>query len=355
VAPPAVANYIASVEALSGDGQTSQQALGLLPPPSPAPPPSVPVPFTSSNPANPSISVKQGQLLPGADSEVDIAGVHTTFVAGQVSVGFGDSDIVVRHVWVVSPTEVLLNVTVIPSAQVGPVELTATSGLQLETLSAVLQVQTNAVPMSLNVPVLNALTNLEGVQAGGGALINSTGLPQNLTGWTLTVGGQPASFIMGGGNQIYAQIPAGLPLGPAVVQLISPNGQIPPVVMEIIAPAPVVQGVVDSNGNPISSSNPALPGATLTVTVTGLAGSAAAAAPVASNVNISVAGTGGAGGVSQTASTLLPGTPSGVTQVQFTLNANAPYGPQEQLTVGLGLRISLPFPIAVAQSPAQSQ
>ena len=152
VAPPGVANYIASVEALSGDGQTSQQALG-------ATPASVPVPFTYSSPANPSISVKQGRLLPGADSEVDIVGVNTNFVDGQVSVGFGDSDIVVRHLWVLSPQEVLLNVTVRPTAQLGPVQLTVASGLQTETLSAVLQVQTvNAIQMSLNVPVLNPLT-----------------------------------------------------------------------------------------------------------------------------------------------------------------------------------------------------
>jgi hypothetical protein len=347
VAPPGVANYAASVEALSGDGQTSQQALGITP---------ALVQFTYSGPANPAISVNQGRLLPGDDAEVDILGTNTNFVAGQVAVGFGSSDLIVRHVWVVSPQEILLNVTVRPSAQLGPVQLTVASGLQTETLSAALQVQANVSQMSLNVPVLNALTNIEGVPAGGGALINTTGLPQNLINWTLTVGGQPTTFYMGGGNQIGALIPANLPVGPAVVQLIPPSGvQIPPVVMQIISPPPVVVGIVNSSGVPISSSNPALPGDTLTVMVTGLADPAAANAPAASNVNIVVGGMGGTGEVSQTASALLSAAPSGATPVQFKLSTSAPFGPQEQLTVGLGLRISVPFTIAIAQAAVQPQ
>ncbi len=330
VAPAATANYVASVEALSSDGQTSLQALGATP---------APVQFTYFGPANPSLSVNQGQLLPGSDSEVSITGINTNFVDGQVSVGFGTSDVLVRHVWVKSPQELLLNVTVLPSAQ-GPVQLTVASGLQMETPNSVLQLLSNPSQMSLNVPILNALTNLEGVPAGGGALINTTGLPQNLTGWTLTVNGQPTTFYMGGGNQIGALIPAGLPVGPAVVQLISPNGsQIPPVVMQIIAPPPVVLGVVNSNGVAISSSNPARRGDTLTVTVMGLADPASATAPAASSVNIIVRGMGGVG-VNQAASAILPGTQAGTSQIQFMLSSAAPYGPQEQLTVGLGLRIS---------------
>jgi hypothetical protein len=52
-------------------------------------------------------------------------------------------------------------------------------------------------------------------------------------------------------------------------------------------------------------------------------------------------------GVNQAASAILPGTQPGVSQIQFTLSPDAPYGPQEQLTVGLGPRVSPQFSIAI--------
>ena len=203
-APPAVTNYTASVEAFSGDGQTSLQPLGITP---------APMLFTYSGPANPAIKVNYALLRQGADSEVDIIGTNTNFISGQVAVGFGSSDIIVRRVWVLSPQRILLNVTVAPQAQPGPLELTVASGLQMETLSAVLQVQAASNPVSLHVPIVNTLTGFEGVPAGGTAIIATTGLPQTLAGWSLTVGGQPATFFMGGLNQNGVQVPAGLPLG----------------------------------------------------------------------------------------------------------------------------------------------
>jgi hypothetical protein len=341
-APPAAANYSASVEAFSGDGQTSLLSLGITP---------TPTVFTYGGPANPSVKVNYALLRQGADSEVDLIGTNTNFLSGQVAVGFGSSDIVVRRVWVLSPQRILLNVTVAPQAQPGPVELTIASGLQMETLSAVLQVQAAANPPSLRVPVVNALTGLEGVPAGGTAIINTTGLPQNLAGWTLQVDtvkiGLPSQLV---GTGLTVQIPASLASapGPALVNLIDPNGNlVSAVVMQIDTPPPAIVGLVNAIGVPISSTNPARPGDALTLTVSGLADPASSAAPVAANVNITVGATAGVGGVSQAASALLPGGQPGVTQIQFTLSPSAPFGPQQQLTVGVGTRVSSSVPIVI--------
>jgi Matrixin len=339
-APPAVANYTASVEALSADQQTSLQPLGITP---------ARMLFTYSGPASPSIKVNYALLRQGTDSEVDIIGTNTNFISGQVAVGFGTSDIVVRRVWVLSPQRILLNVTVAPQAQAGPVELTVVSGLQVETLTSVLQVQAASNPASLRVPIVNTLTGLEGVPAGGSVVITTTGLPQNLSGWTLLIdnlkAGLSPQMI---GNNLTVQVPASLASAPgaALVDLIDPNGNVVSVVvMQIDTPPPAIVGVVNSIGVPISSTNPARQGDALTVTVTGLADSASSIAPAAANVNIGVGGVGGV--VNQSASALLPGAQVGVTQIQFTLSPSAPYGPQQQLTVGLGTRVSAPVQIAI--------
>ncbi len=339
-APPAVANYTASVEALSSDQQTSLQPLGITP---------NPTLFTYGGPASPAVKVNYALLRQGTDSEVDIIGTNTNFISGQVAVGFGSSDISVRRVWVLSPQRILLNVTVAPQAQPGPVELTVSSGLQLETLTSVLQVQAASNPESLRVPIVNTLTGLEGVPAGGTAVITTTGLPQNLTGWTLLIDSQKVAFSPQMiSNNLTVQVPPSLASvpGAAVVDLIDPNGNVVSVVvMQIDTAPPAIVGVVNSIGVPISSTNPAHLGDALTITVTGLADAASSAAPAAGNVVVSVAGVGVA--VSQTASALLPGAQAGVTQIQFSLSASAPYGPQQQLTVGLGTRVSAPVQVAI--------
>jgi hypothetical protein len=340
-APPAVANYTASVEALSADQQTSLQPLGATP---------NPMLFTYAGPASPAIKVNYALLRQGTDSEVDIIGTNTNFVSGQVTVGFGSSDISVRRIWVLSPQRILLNVTIASQAQPGPVELTVASGLQLETLTSVLQVQATVNPASLRVPIVNTLTGLEGVPAGGSVTITTTGLPQNLTGWTLLIDNQKMALAPQMiSNNLTVQIPASLAAvpGAALVDLIDPNGNvISVVVMQIDTAPPAILGVVNSIGVPISSTSPARLGDALTVTVTGLADSASSVVPVAASVDIGVATPGGAV-ANQTASALLAGAQVGVTQIQFSLSPSAPYGPQQQLTVGLGTRVSAPFQIAI--------
>jgi uncharacterized protein (TIGR03437 family) len=322
-APPGAANYTAAVEALSNDGQTSAQQLGATP-----------LPFTYAAPVSPDITVNYGVLSPGADSEIDIIAFNTAFMDGQVSVGFGSSDIVVKRMWV-SPTRILLNVTVLPTAQPGLVDVTVSSGLQLLTKNNLLQVQVaGAQQKSLHVPVLNQATGLAGVPSPGYAVISTTGLPQNLNSWTLTVGGQPAGFTMVGGNQISFQVPSGLPLGAAVVALTSPTGdQIPQVVMQIDGPPPQVLSAANSAGMALDSTHAVRVGDTIILTVSDLFdGSTPGASPVTVLV----------GGVSVTPSAVVATSQAGVYQVQVPLGTSVPYGPNQTVQVGIGTRLSNP-------------
>jgi hypothetical protein len=333
-APPASAGYTAYIEALSPDGQTSWQDLGNVTPPS----------YMYSGPQNPSIILNSALLLPGTDSMVDIIGVNTSFVSGQVSIGLGSSDVTVGQIWVLGPQRILANVTVSPFAQVGPVDLTVVTGLQQAALQGVLQVQTpSSNQMTLRNPILNYYTGLDGTPAGGTAVIRTVGVPQNVAGWTLLLNSNtPLVFQMGAGGVITAQIPSNLnyqDLGAAIVQLIPPNNgaAIPPVVMQIDLPPPVIVAAANAIGVPITSSNPVHVGDTVVLSVTGLTQSSTGEGLSETQVTV--------GGVAiATPLTVLPGPLNDSYQIQFTLGPNVPYGPQQPVTVGIGTRVSSALP-----------
>lgn len=325
-APPAAAGYTAYIEALSAGGQTSWQSLGTVIPPS----------YTYTVPQSPSIVLNSGLLLPGTNSLVDIIGTNTSFVQGQVTVGVGSSDVTIGQIWVAGPLRVLANVTISPNAQVGPVDLTVVSDLQQETLHGVLQVQTPASnQMTLQTPIVDFFTGLDGTPVGGTALIPTVGVPLNMAGWKLMLDyNTPASFQMGGGGLITAQIPAGILPGASIMQLIPPgNGPvIPPVVIQIDAPPPVILAVVDATGRPIGASNSVAFGSTVSLSVTGLTQSLTGAG--LSQVQVMVGGVAITGPLN-----ILPGPQPDSYQIQFTLSPNVPYG-QKPVTVGIGTRRS---------------
>ena len=108
----------------------------------------------------------------GTDTLMVISGVNTHFAEGQTVVGFGSSDISVRGSWVVGPTMVILNLSVDPAAQAGITYVTVATGLEIITLPDLFTVV--AAPpnqISMRVPILNAVTGLAGIPAGGTALI----------------------------------------------------------------------------------------------------------------------------------------------------------------------------------------
>ncbi len=330
-APPASSGYTSYVEALAGNGQTSWQDLGTA----------TPLSYTYSGPQTPSIVLNSALLVQGTDSMVDIIGNNTSCAAGQVTIGLGSSDIVVDQVWVLEPTRLWLNVTISPSAQPGPVDLTVVCGLQEVELQGVLQVQA-ASPnqMTLRTPIVNAFTALDGTPAGGTASIPTVGVPLDVAGWTLQLDYDiPATFQMGGGGVISAQIPSNVSAstGAAVVQLIPPGNSavIPPVVMQIDLPPPVIVAATNSAGATISAANPAYLGGTVTLSVTGLTQSTTGAGLPQTQVTV-----GNPPVPITTPLTIVPGPQTDSYQIQFTLGPNVPYGPNQPVTVGIGTRIS---------------
>lgn len=326
--PPASGSYRATVEALSGDVQTSSQTLGSASPPI----------FTYNAADYPALAVKPASITAGTDALIEVTGYNTNFTDGQTVAGFGSADIVVRHTWVVSPGRLLINASVGAGAAATLTSVTVASGLQLAVLSTAFQIAApNPGQMSLRAPVLNQATNLEGVPMGGTALINTTGLPLNLTGWILTIANQNTPFVSSRG-QIAALVPGGLVVGPQVVRLVSPNGDnIAPILMQVDPPPPTIVAVSNAASLTIDGLHQVHPGDVVSLTVAGLSDDTNAAPPAA-GVHIIV------GGVDHVASsvTSLPGQ-LGACLVQFVLASNVPIGPQQPVTVNLNTRVSAQY------------
>jgi hypothetical protein len=314
-APPAPGPYNSSIEALNPDGQTSGQAIVFGNPPQ--------YQYNYANPAQ--IQVSPSTLLPGTDTMVQINGNNTNFNS-QTTVGFGSSDVVVKQIFVISSVLLQVNVSVNPQAPPTATTVTVTTGMQTATETLYVQVlAANPNQISLHAPVINAVTGLAGVPAGGAAIINVTGLPQNLTGWTLTIGIQLVNPVFLNG-QLQVNIPNGLPVGPALVQLTSPSGAIiPPIVMKIDAPPPVISSVTSVSGSQISSNQPAHPGDILILNVIGLSdGSPLSIANMFATV----------GGVS------VPVIQVSNPQVAIQLPTSIPTGTAVPLYLGVGTRLS---------------
>ena len=353
VEPPALSGYQAAIEAVNADGQTSLQALG----------PNAPPVFMYPQRDPVTISAATGTLIPGTDTLITISGVNTHFAQGQTVVGFGSSDIAARRVWVVNQQLLMLNVSVDPGARVGTTSLTVTTGLEGVTIADGVQVvAADPAQVSLRVPVINAVTGLAGVPAGGTALIATSGLAAPLTGWTLTIGGVPATFSADANNVLSAHVPDELTPGPQTVQLLPPGIPalgVPAVLMQLDAPPPSVlaAAIVASDGTTatVAASAPAHPGNTVVLTVSGLAGGAGAL-PSTGDVWITVNGAG------YGATTVAPvpqdgaKNPQDLAYVTFILPASLTLDPAIQppvvpVMVGTGTRLSAAFPLNVAAPP----
>jgi hypothetical protein len=80
--------------------------------------------------APPSLAVSPAALSPGTNT-VDVVGVNTNFIDGQVFAGFGTSDAVVTGITVLSPTHLTINVTLNSNAYVPTTSINLVNGLAL--------------------------------------------------------------------------------------------------------------------------------------------------------------------------------------------------------------------------------
>ena len=236
-----------------------------------------------------------------------------------------------------------MNISVSASAQPGPLTVTVASGLQLSALTSVVQILPyTASTATLHAPVTNLATGLEGVPGGGTAVISTSGLPANLTGWTLSISDAKASFTVGS-NQILAAVPSGASVGLALVKLTPPSGDggPPPILMRIDPPPPVITSILNVSGLPVDAAHAALAGDSIIAVVAGLTDSASAFQPSLLKVTV--------GQVEQAVQSVQQAALPGSSAVKFTLLPSTPAGLQP-VVVSYDTRVSAALPMMVRAS-----
>jgi hypothetical protein len=183
------------------------------------------------------VAVTPATLPAGISSMVAITASNANFVAGQVSAGFGTTDILVNNVWVVSPTQIIANVTVPPGAAMGNSETSVISAFQVMSQPFGFQIQpANPALPSIAWPAVNANTG-GAIYPGSFASIFPANGTQFPAGMQLSLNGGPVAIQYSSPTQINFAIPAGFPLGPAVLNAVSGGNSVSIVVEVDSAPA----------------------------------------------------------------------------------------------------------------------
>jgi uncharacterized protein (TIGR03437 family) len=326
VTPPGASNQTAAIVVYNSDGQDSTFT-------NPTPP-------TFSYPAapTPQVTFSPETLPAGAEAEIDIEGVNTNFVSGATTAGYGSSDVLVRGVWVLSPTHALANVQISPNAPQGTIAATVLSGFQIATQPSALQIAAPNPTLPVVDPALvNAIWAPSGVFPGATANLNGVNLGGSQT--TITVNGHAANILNVTATQVTFVVPTALKPGIAILKLNNGTANASPVVITIVSTPPAITGLQNAAGVPVAAANAAQPGESLTLLVTGLGPAGTTIDPTTVLVTV--------GGVTRMAAIVSEVGTTSTYQVQFTLYPSVPTGVQVLVTVSINGKTSLPILIPV--------
>ncbi len=261
---------------------------------------------------------------------VDITASNSNFAPGQVTVGAGSSDVAVTGVWVLSPSHLLVNISVAAGAQVGTTELSVISGFQIMTAPFQIQPPNGVLPLVSG--VLSADSYLPTVVRGAYGAIYGQNLQMGSAA-SVSLNGQPLNVIFSSGTQVNFAVPAGFPLGTAQLTVSNGSGSVT-MIVPIGDPPPAIQGISNSQGNSVDSQHAANVGDVLSVYVTGLNPNAL---PALNRLSVTVSGL---------PMTLLSVAPAinGQFQIQFVLSQSFA-GSQVPLSVWLDGSPSNPYTI----------
>ena len=223
------------------------------------------------------VSVSPMSLAPGGESMVDIATANANLANGQVTVGFGTSDITVSHVWVSpsDPTHLWVNVMVASGAAAESSEVSVISGFQVMTQPG-FQIGSGAAPgvtavagPTPSAPRILAVVNGVAGQAAIYPNAVATIWGANLANPQIAFNGQAAQVYYSSSDQVNVGIPAGTPTGPVIMNFTTANGSVNLVVPIAYAP-PVILGITEPSGAIVDATHPAAKGDLLTIAVSGL-------------------------------------------------------------------------------------
>ncbi|MGA2146635.1 MAG: matrixin family metalloprotease [Bryobacteraceae bacterium] len=255
--PPSSNGQVSTVAVYNSDGQNSSF---YVPSGGNAPTYNLPASGTPTVIVNPA-----PQLAAGSSALFNIIGFSTHFVSGQVTVGFGSSDVTVNDVWVLSPTLLAVNVSVAPGAALGSTEISVISGYQVITMPGNFQI----LPANPSLPVIGAVVNGAGLEQplapGSFATIYGANLTPFVGAPLVALNGATTQLLYWSNGQINFVVPGSLATGQATLTLINGAASVNYGVAIANQP-PTILNVADVT-NPASTPGP---GDIMTVQVAGL-------------------------------------------------------------------------------------
>jgi hypothetical protein len=192
------------------------------------------------------VRIEPAAIPAGADAMIEVTGVNMRFVDGQATVGFGSTDVQVRRVWMASPTRLLANVSVAPTALPTGILASVVNGLQVVSQPFGLQV----LPQNPRLPrpsaqAVNANPSQSGIFAGSTVTLNGANLAISPNGatTTITLNDVRVNVVIATPTAVTFQVPLGFPSGPAVLRLFNGQDNALPMLLGIDAPPPVITGL----------------------------------------------------------------------------------------------------------------
>ncbi len=270
--PPAPHGHRSRIVAYNGDGQNSLFLDGEKP-----------LAFElAASEVQPSLLIHPQVLHQGDSRFLEIHGTNTNFREGQVSVGFGTSDIVVKKLWVRSATHIIMQVYVSPQAELAFLDVTLTNGLQQIHQPVSMRIDPYQPDrITVQFPEANPFTGIGHAVAGGTLLV----VLNDLQGETpvFFIGDQNSPAMIQNFERLesgaYAlQIPADLAPGPVSLAVHAGNRTSDWQLIEIELPAPEISFWQPEEPDIVSLEEeksrsiepyPAKPGETITLLLTG--------------------------------------------------------------------------------------
>ncbi|MBI1354838.1 MAG: matrixin family metalloprotease [Acidobacteria bacterium] len=240
-------------------------------------------------PSGPALSFRLSPDSIASDEEtvIEITSDTMELSAGDISVGFGSSDVVVRRVQVVDAHRLLAVVAAAPGDG-GNLTATVVSGIQTAIQTQALQV-TGAALTTANRPALRygGLVNSASGQPdlAPGVLASLFGRSLTVAGREsearVTIGGQPAQVLAASEGQINLVIPEGLASGAVEYRVFNGEAESAPMLADLRATAPGVFRAV--TGNDLTLSKTVEAGISLGLLCTGIGDGDSAAVVVVAN------------------------------------------------------------------------
>jgi hypothetical protein len=286
-------------------------------------------------------SISPSSLPAGAEAMVDITGSGFSFAAGQVSVGFGTTDIVVRSISVVSANHIQVDISVSTRAALANPDVSVVNGFRIATAPAGFQIAPAVPGLPAVIPILtNIAPGLTGSYAGALVSVFGSNLTAGTSAPVVTVGGLTASLTYSSATQIDFLVPSGLTPGAALLTLNNGAASAWPVLVNVDTPPGGINAIQAISGGYIDSTHPAFLGQQLIVTLSNFGSASGSAIIAPSRVQVGVAGV-----MHSVMSVTSVG--AGQYQVAFLLNAGDQVGQSEQLVVYLDGRSSIAATIPI--------